>query len=179
MNISAKTSFLHGHKKIFIKALHYEHFLVLKNIRANPTSVSHWCACKRFVPSTEINVNKPAVIRACWQYRNGVNYCNLKYAIANYSRFEGYVVNAWCQRIMVQFIGWLVVPGISNHELSQLEPYTHFWALLCLRDSWKNLYKCVWAQQCTYLKLVLDFLVPCDTTLFLHLLICLDKPGRV
>lgn len=67
---------------------------VLENIGANPTSVRHRCACERLMPPTEISISKPAVIRACWQYRNGANFCNLEYATVNYSGLEGSVVNA-------------------------------------------------------------------------------------
>ena len=94
MSISTKPPFLDGHKKFFIRTLHHEYFLSPGKYGANPTSVRHWCACKRLMLSTEISINEPAVIRACWMYRSGVNFCNLKYATANYSGLEGCVVNA-------------------------------------------------------------------------------------
>ena len=145
----------------------------LENIRVHPTSLRHRCACEILLSSTNISINKPAVIRACWQCRNRVNFCNFEYVKVNYSWLERCVVNAWWQRIKIQFISWIVVSAVSNHELSRSlslisQPYF-------VERFLEKLIKVHVSEH----NIGMDFLVPCDTTFVLLLQICLDKPGRV
>lgn len=54
-------------------------YWVLESIGANPTSLRHWCVCKRLMSSAETSINKPAVIAACRQCRNWANFRTFKY----------------------------------------------------------------------------------------------------